>query len=634
MGDRLPRKLAAILYADVAGYSRLTGEDEDATHRTLGEYLDLIAGTVESHLGSVMHYAGDAVLAKFDASVDAMSAAVAIQNELRIRNATVPDAQKVQFRIGVNSGDVIEDRGDIYGDGVNVAARLEALADPGGICISDAVRTALGAKLDLDYEFMGEQEVKNISEPVRAYCARLKPGAMPPQPVNRPKPVKPSRTLAMTRKSAAMVAAVVLVAAVGVLGWLKPWEPQEEPASVERMAFPLPENPSIAVLPFDNLSGDAEQEYVSDGLTENIITALSQVPDMFVIARNSTFVYKGTPVKVQRVAEELGVRYVVEGSFQREGDQIRVHVQLIDALRGRHLWAERFDRKFAGIFALQDDVTGNVVAALEVKLTEEQKARLARRYTDNVDAYDRFLHGQSLLLLFTKDDNAHAQELFRQAIDLDPQFARAYGALAIAHAQDFRFGWTSDTSGSTARSLELARAAAKIDASLPQVQMALGQALAFSRQHAAAIDAAKKATDLDPNYADAYGLLAMVQTFVGRADLALTAIDKAMRLNPRPTAIYSLMRGRALLFTERLEEARRELRASVEMNSSYLVAQVYLAVAYGQLGQVDDAEWQGEEILALEPDFSIQKWTDSAIYTDADYVKSVSDGLRKAGLPE
>jgi len=290
MEDRLPRKLAAILYADVAGYSRLTGEDEDATHRTLSEYLDLISSTIESHRGQVMHYAGDAVLAKFDAVVDAMSAAVAIQNELKAHNQDLPDDRKVQFRIGVNSGDVIEDRGDIYGDGVNVAARLESLAEPGGICVSESVRTAIGKKLNLDHEDMGKQQVKNIAEPVQAYRVVMKK--------------KDETTIATPRTT----------------------------------AHELSEKPSIAVLPFTNMSGDPEQEYFSDGITEDIITELSRFRELQVMARNSSFYYKGQAIKVQDVGRELGVSYVVEGSVRKAGNRVRVTVQMVEAESGTHVW--------------------------------------------------------------------------------------------------------------------------------------------------------------------------------------------------------------------------------------------------------------------------------------------------------
>ncbi len=352
------RKLAAIFYADVAGYSRLTGEDEEGTHRLLSAYLDAITASIEKHYGTVLHFAGDAVLADFTTVSDALSCAVNTQHDLKDRNNDLPDNRKVQFRVGVNLGEVIVDRGEIYGDGVNVAARLEGLADPGGICISATVYDAIGTKLPFDYEFLGEQSVKNIEKPVRAYSVRLKPGAVLPAPSIRKTGWSTRRLIVAT------AAAVVLAIAVVVLGWLQPWQPDVEPASVAKMAFPLPDKPSIAVLPFTNLSGDPEQEYFADGMTDDLITDLSKISGLFVIARNSTFTYKGKPVKVQRVAEELGVRYVLEGSVRRAGNKVRINVQLIDATTGGHLWADRYDRTLDDIFALQDTITGKVVQAL------------------------------------------------------------------------------------------------------------------------------------------------------------------------------------------------------------------------------------------------------------------------------
>ena len=407
MGNRLPRKLAAILYADIAGYSRLTGEDEDATHRTLSEYLDLIASTIESHRGQVMHYAGDAVLAKFDAVVDAMSAAVAVQNELKACNADVPDERKVQFRIGVNLGDVIEDRGDIYGDGVNVAARLESLADPGGICISDVVRSAIGKKLELDYEDLGEQKVKNIAEPVRAYK---------------------------------MV--------VGAESNAKP---------VERSALELPDKPSVAVLPFNNMSGDPEQDYFADGITEDIITELSRYPSLFVIARNSSFTYKGQPVRLQVVGEELGVHYVVKGSVRKAGNRVRVTVQLIEAATENHIWAERYDRELTDIFEIQDELTQAVVGALPARLEAADIERIKRKPPQKMAAYDYVLRSKILHHVGTREANSEALESLNKAIEVDPGFAQAYAWKACTLRQAVIREYTDEPEVAGAQRIEKCR---------------------------------------------------------------------------------------------------------------------------------------------------------------------------------
>ena len=345
MEERLPRKLAAILYADVAGYSRLTGEDEEGTHRRLSEYLDLISNAIAEHEGRVVHYAGDAVLADFGTVTEGLSCATFIQRKLTSRNQDLPDERQVQFRIGVNLGEVIVDRDDIYGDGVNVAARLESLAEPSGICISESVRSAIGKNLDLGYEFMGEQRVKNIEEPVRAYRVIMEEGEKPK---------------------------IILT---------------EEPT------LNVPDKPSIAVLPFDNLSGDSEQEYFADGISEDLITALSRIRWFFVIARNSSFTYKGQAVEVTRVADELGVRYVIEGSVRKAANRVRISAQLIDATTGRHVWAERYDRSLADIFELQDEMAQTIVGAVEPELSAAERERAARKPPESLDAWETYQRG-------------------------------------------------------------------------------------------------------------------------------------------------------------------------------------------------------------------------------------------------
>lgn len=446
--DRLPRKLVVILYLDVAGYSRLTGEDEDATHRTLSEYLDLISSVIESHRGKVMHYAGDAVLAKFEAVVDALSSAVTIQNEINTRNETVPDDQKVQFRIGVNLGDVIEDRGDIYGDGVNVAARLESLAEPGGICVSESVRLALGNKLPLDFDCMGEQEVKNIAEPVTAYRTARQGGS-----------------------------------------------DKSSSGSTQRSPR-FPDRPSIAVLPFANMSGDPEQEYFSDGITEDIITGLSRFRELLVIARSSAFLFKGQSVNVVEVASKLGVQYVLEGSVRKAGDQVRVTAQLIDGVTGHHLWAETYDRVLEDVFRVQDDVTQRIVATLAGRLEDVAKERALRKSTDNLSAYDCFLRGKHYGAWHRSKDNIlRARAMFEKAIGLDPNYAAAYSELARTYIEEFQSTWTSTRDVAGELALEFSRKAVVLDDCNSDVRLTLASiyfyVLAEIRIH--------RALELNPN---------------------------------------------------------------------------------------------------------------------------------------
>lgn len=417
------RKLAAILSADVAGYSRLMGEDEAATVRALETYRRVISDLIQQHRGRVVDSPGDNILAEFASVVDAVQCAVAVQKEIQARNLELPETRRMQFRIGINLGDVIEEEDRLYGDGVNIAARLESLAEPGGICVSKTAFDHIETKLPLGYEYLGEQTVKNIARPVCAYKVQMEPRVT----VKAKAKVKPKEG-ARRRPMIIALVVVLLMAAGAAALWqfgFPPASPPVEKASKPQMAFPLPDKPSIAVLPFNNLSGDPAQEYFSDGITEEIITALSKVPKFLVIARNSTFTYKGKPVKVQQVGQELGVRYVLEGSVQKAGDKIRITAQLIDALTGNHLWAERYDRNLHDLFAVQDEITKKIITAMQVKLTEGEQAQAAARSTNNLEAYLKYLQARELINRGNPESNALAKQLAEEAITLDPNVCAA-----------------------------------------------------------------------------------------------------------------------------------------------------------------------------------------------------------------
>lgn len=621
----LERKLAAILYADVAGYSRLTGEDEEGTHRTLSAYLDAITASIKQYHGTVMHFAGDAVLAEFAAVSDALACAINAQHELKERNKDLPENHQVQFRIGVNLGEVIVDRGEIYGDGVNVAARLESLAEPGGICISESVHTAIGNKLPLDYQDLGEQSVKNIEKPIRAYAARLKPGAARPTP--RAKRRHPMRHVMVVGTAAA------LIIAIGLIAWLTPWAPRTELGSEARTASPLPDKPSIAVLPFSNLSNDPQQEYFSDGITNDLITELSNLSDLMVIASNSVFTYKGRAVKVQEVGQDLGVHYVLEGSVQKAGERLRINAQLIDAGTGHHLWAQRFDRRLEDVFALQDEITQKIVTALSVKLTEEEHKRLARRYTRSIEAYDYFLQALALLSLRTEQENQRARALYERAIELDPTFARAYVGLALTHLLEFRLGWSMRPEESIAQTLRLTEKALALDDALPEAQLLLGQVHLFRKKHNQAMEAARRALALRPSYAEAYVLLAASHVYAGAPADGVPLIGKAMRLNPRATYVYFLALGQAHYHLGEYDQALPALTAAHDRNPAYLTTRLVLAATYVRLGRPDDAGWLADQILADDPDFNLERWAQIQPYVDRAQLASYMADLRKAGLP-
>jgi len=591
MKDRLPRKLAAILYADVAGYSRLTGEDEDATHRALSEYLDLIASTIETHRGQVMHYAGDAVLAMFDAVVHAVSCATEIQGKLRERNQELPNGRKVQFRIGVNLGDVIKDRGDIYGDGVNVAARLESLADPGGICISDAVRSAVGKKLDLDYEDLGEQEVKNIAEPVRTYRVMM--------------------------------------------------EDEEQPKviSTEKPTLDFPDRPSIAVLPFDNMSGDSEQEYFADGISEDLITALSKIRWFFVIARNSTFTYKGQAVEVTRVAAELGVRYVIEGSVRKAGSRVRISAQLIDATTGRHVWAERYDRSLVDIFELQDEMIQTIAGAVEPELSAAERERAARKPPENLDAWEIYQRGLWHMLSFTKDDVAEAQRLFRRVHELDPAFATPYASESNCHYLDVVLAYAEVPAESLEVALTAAKKALALDDKDPVAYFALGRVYMMREKHDASVAELEKALELSPSFAQAHHALGFALVLSGRLEEGAEELDKAIRLSPRDPILWGTMAFRSVTcnllqqYEAAADWARKAVHQPRVAAGSYWPYAVF-ASALGNLGQIAQAHEALDEALRRKPDLSLAYLETTWPTKQSGGLETFFDGLRKVGLPD
>jgi TolB-like protein/class 3 adenylate cyclase len=497
--EEFKRKLTAILSADVEGYSRLMREDEEATIRTLTTYRTAMTGLIQQYRGRVVDSPGDNILAEFTSAVDAVNCAVEMQRELAERNAELPESRRMEFRIGVNVGDVVEEGERIYGDGVNIAARMEGLAEGGGICISGTAYDQVKHKLGLEYEYLGEQEVKNIAEPVPAYRVLSFPGAA------AHRVVKAKRAVRKTWRNTIVAIAAILVVGAAVAVWHFYFRsPPMEVASVERMTFPLPDKPSIAVLPFVNMSGDPEQEYFSDGLTEEIISALSKVPKLFVIARNSTFTYKGKPVKVQQISEELGVRYVLEGSVRKAKDRVRITAQLIDAITGHHLWSERYDRELKDIFAIQDQITMSIMTALRVKLTEGDLARPLEKGTNNLEAHTKYWQAREHVRRRTREDNAAAHRILREAIALDPEYAPLYSLLALTHMMDIILKKTKSPRQSLTKAMKLAQKSISMDNSLHHAHAVLGWLYTMARQHDMGIAECEKAVALSPNAADAH----------------------------------------------------------------------------------------------------------------------------------
>jgi len=576
------RKLTAILSADVKGYSRLMGEDDQTTVRTITAYREVITEVVEKHRGRVVDSPGDNILAEFASVIDAVSSAVEIQEELKARNAELPEERKMKFRIGVNLGDLIHEEERIYGDGVNVAARVESLAEAGGICVSGTVFDHIENKLPLGYEYLGERSVKNITKPVRVYKVLMEPDA------------------------------------VGkVIG-------------EEKMAFPLPEKLSLAVLPFDNLSGDLSQDYFSDGITENIITALSTVSDLFVIARNSSFTYKGKPVKVQQVAEELGVRYVLEGSVQRSGDQVRITAQLIDALKGHHLWAENYDRNLNDIFTLQDEVTKEIITALQVKLTQGEQARLEAKGTDNLKAYLKFMQARECLSEVNIESIASGRQLAEEAIALDPKYGSAYRLLGVTHSHDTWLGLSKSPKQSLTKAIELVQKAIELDDGY--AHSVLGFLLSQIGQYDRAVAEAERGVALNPNSADSHTFLGITLRFSGRNQEAIPEFEKAIRLNPIPPGWYLHNLGLAYFRTGRYEEGIKECEKAVRLEPGSLYARLELAAVYGLAGRDEKARAEATEVLRMNPKFALEEFGKRFTAKNQEDKERYLDALRKAGL--
>ena len=621
------RKLTAILSADVEGYSRLMGEDEEATVRTITAYREVMTTLIQQHSGKVVDSPGDNLLAEFASVVDAVQCAVAVQKEISARNTELPENRKMQFRIGINLGDVIQEGDRIYGDGVNIAARLEGLAEPGGICISKTAFVHIESKLPYGYDFIGDQTVKNISKPVGAYRVLMDPRVTVAGKLEEEK-------LAPVRRMPILVGVVVvLVLAVAVGIWqFYMRRPSVEPASVEKMAYQLPDKPSIAVLPFNNLSGDPEQEYFSDGLTEEIISTLSRVPKLFVIARNSTFTYKGKPVKVQQVSEELGVRYVLEGSVRKSGEKIRITAQLIDAITGNHLWAERYDRNIDDIFAVQDEITKKIITAMQVKLTKGEEVRAASKGTKNLDAYLKSLQANELINKINPESNALAKQLAQEAMALDPDYPWAYYVLGRSHMMDVWVRASKSPKESIGRATELVQKAIALDNTNGDAHSVLGFLYSMTKQYDKAIAQAEKAVALNPNSAWGHFLMGKTLFFAGRSEESIPEYKIAIRLNPIPPNSHLWSLGLSYAYTGQYEEAIKWCEKAVRQEPDDLLARMMMTVVYSLSGQDEKARTEADEVMRIQPKFSLEKFEKKLTYKREVDRQRFLGALRKAGL--
>jgi TolB-like protein/class 3 adenylate cyclase/Flp pilus assembly protein TadD len=578
------RRLAAILAADVAGYSRMMVADEEGTLRTLNAYRSAISDLIAEHNGRIFGAAGDSVIAEFASAVQAVRSAVAIQRALHRRNADLEQARRMEFRIGVNIGDIIADGDDLLGDGVNVAARLQEVAAPSGICISGALRDQIENKLTFPIAHLGERMLKNIPRPVQAFRVDWRLD-------------DPSTS--------------------GVLGG----------------ALALPDKPSIAVLPFANMSGDPEQEYFADGITEDIITALSQNRWFFVIARNSTFTYKGRAVDVKQVARDFGVRYVLEGSVRKAGQRVRITGQLIEAESGNHLWAERFDRDLADIFSIQDEITERVVAAIEPEMLLVEGKRAARKSAANLDAFDSYMRGLWHFHQLTAEDSRQALTWLRRAIELDPRLAQAHAFLARTLNAAVWYGWSQDPEREIAEACEAANRAVTLDDRDPYCHYALCLLSFLTRRYQQALSEAQRAIDLNPNFALGYFGLGWVRIYIGHFAEAIDPLLRCTRLNPNDPQLGMFMGIIALAHyhQQNYEEAAHYAERGLRGRRVYFVLRTYLATL-GQLGRTEEASAIRAEMERMQPGYAKLHWSLTNPYADPAHQAHLADGLQKAGV--
>ena len=574
------RKLTAILAADVAGYSRLMGADEEGTLARLKAHRrELIDPAIAQHRGRIVKTTGDGMLVEFASVVDAVKCAVEIQRAMRERETELPPDKLIQFRIGVNTGDVIIDGDDIHGDGVNVAARLEALAEPGAICVSGGAWDQVRGKVQITANDLGEKQLKNIERAVRVYRITT------------------------------------------------------EASLTERPALTLPDKPSIAVLPFQNMSGDPEQEYFSDGITEDIITALSRLRGFFVIARNSSFTYKGKPVDVRQIGRDLGIRYLVEGSVRKSGGRVRITAQLIECATANHLWAERYDRDLADIFAVQDEITESVVASIEPELHAAEDLRSRNKPPANLDAWDYVMRAIAHIGRFTAEDFQTAIGFLEQAIERDPRNARALALLAWTQARRALNSWSGDPMAIYPKALAIAKQAVALDHGDPWAYLALGNIEALSRRPTDAIAALVKAVELNPNFALAHGNLGSALAAAGRTNEAVEHIDRAIRMSPRDTNmhLFFLLQAAAHMCAGNYDKAAEWARKATRERPEMVVARRILVAALALTGDLQGARSELVALKQLQPEISLAWAEANASFGDAVRARFI-EGLRVAGL--
>ena len=626
MADQnVTRKLAAILIADVAGYSRLVGTDEEGTIARLQVLREeVIDPSIAKHGGRIVKTTGDGLLVEFASVVNAARNAVEMQQAMADRNAGLPGDQRIDFRIGINLGDIVVDGDDILGDGVNVAARLEGLAAPGGICVSDRVYADVHGRLDVGFEDLGEQNLKNIAEPVRVYRMLL-------DPVSASKPIAKPRKSRSTWSISTAAALLILIAGGGLWWWS--WASYVERKDIESATLTQPGKTSIAVLPIDNLSDDPGQEIFVAGLTEDLNAALSNVPELFVVARNSMATYKGKTVDVRQVATELGVRHVLEGSVQRSGDRLRVTMQLIDGINGTHLWSERYDREITDLFDLQDEIVKRVLIELQVKLTVGETARILSRGTNKLDAWLLNIQAEAEAFKWTPEANILARELYQAATEADPNWAQPVAGLAWTYREAVRRGWSKSKEEDRRRGIELARKAIDMDPIGPTGYMQLGNLYIESGKVEEGIALREKAVEIAPNNFFALAGLAWQLPFIGQEKRALELYQRAKTISPLYPAWLLAAEGFALHLDGQHERAIEAFKQSLARSARGDV-HGRLAVVYADFGRMDKAREQIKIVLEKNPNAKVRDFLHIVRFQDPKRTEWYAGLLRATGLPE
>jgi TolB-like protein/class 3 adenylate cyclase/thioredoxin-like negative regulator of GroEL len=632
--DRLSGKLAVILHADVADSTQLVQQDEQLAHERIQDAFRRFSDTIGKYHGRVQELRGDALLAEFERASDAVTASLSFQSDHHNHLDNYKDGIQPEIRVGIALGEVVIADSTVTGAGVVLAQRVEQLAEPGGLCITSAIHEALPNRMPFSIESLGEQALKGFEEHVRVYRVQLSTGESVPSPQQKShRQVSPGNWQQMMR-----IAVVVVLVAVAIGYWFKSSLPQEEPASIKNMAFPLPDKPSIAVLPFTNMSDDPKQEYFADGMTEDLITDISKVSGLFVIARNSVFTYKGKAVRIRQVAEELGVRYVMEGSVRRVGNQVRINAQLIDATTGGHIWADRYDGSLDDVFLMQDKITKHIVTSLSVILTEQDRNNRYQDHATSPEAYDAFLQGWGHFKRQTPKDYAAAHDYYKRALEIDPQYKRVFAALAALYFETGNRQWSAAL-GIGTRSLRQRTFdnLAKADAESSVIGLVTASKVhsRFGRNEAA-MSAAERAIKLEPNSAEAQSNLAELLIYAGLPERALEPLSQAMRFDPLNQSYLFFLQGLAEFGLERFETAAISLSKALELNPEYKPPAAILAAAYIYLNRLEDASGALE---VFQSEYTFLANTSSMTLVLFPYKREsdkerLAEALLKAGLPE